>query len=74
MVERLNQEIKRRTKVARIFPSKEFYERCAGTILVHIDESWRESTYRYIDVAELMEVLDQSSTVVKDVEIVSVVA
>ena len=61
MVERINQEIKRRTKVARIFPSKESYERCAGTILVHIDDAWRESNYRYLDVEELVEALDQKS-------------
>ena len=57
MVERVNQEIKRRTRVVRIFPSKESYERCAGTILVHIDESWRGSNYRYIDIEELKDVL-----------------
>ena len=63
MVERVNQEIKRRTKVARVFPSKESYERCAGTILVHIDESWRESNDRYLDVEELVEALDPSPAI-----------
>jgi len=58
MVERINQEMKRRTKVARIFPSVESYERCVGSVLVHIDEKWQESSYRYLDVALLLEILE----------------
>jgi len=61
MIERVNQEIKRRTKVARIFPSKESYERCAGTILVHINENWKESNYQYLDVEELLEALEKGN-------------
>jgi len=50
LIERLNQELKRRTKVARIFPSMSSYERCVGAVLVHIDERWQESGYRYLNV------------------------
>jgi putative transposase len=55
LVERINEEIKRRTKVARIFPSFESYERCAGTILVHYEEKWLDTNCRYIDIELLKE-------------------
>jgi len=57
LIERINQELKRRTKVVRIFPSMASYERCVGTILVHIDERWQESGYRYVDAAGVIEAL-----------------
>jgi putative transposase len=57
MLERLNQEIKRRTKVARMFPNVESYERLSGTILVRTDELWQAAGRRYLDAELLKEAL-----------------
>lgn len=40
MVERINEEIRRRTKVARIFPNVESCERLVGAIVMEISENW----------------------------------
>ena len=39
-LERINQEIKRRTRVARLFPNEESCERLVSAILVEIHEDW----------------------------------
>ncbi len=39
-LERLNQEVKRRTKIARIFPNKESAERLVGAVLMEFNDSW----------------------------------
>ena len=57
MLERINQEILRRTKVVRIFPHVESYERLAGTVLVHTEGRWQEANYRYLNVDLLKESL-----------------
>jgi len=59
MVERLNQEIKRRTKLVRSFPGMESYERLAGTILVRTDEQWQTAARAYLDVERLKEALEK---------------
>jgi len=61
MLERLNQEIKRRTRVARIFPSMESYERLAGTLPVRTDENWQAAERRYLDMELLKEALEIKS-------------
>ncbi|HPI77338.1 MAG TPA: IS256 family transposase [bacterium] len=61
MVERLNQEIKRRTMLVRSFPSMESYERLAGTILVRIDEEWQATGRKYLDVELLKEALEKGT-------------
>jgi putative transposase len=61
MLERLNQEIKRRTRVARIFPSMESYERLAGTILVRTDENWQAVGRKYLDMELLKESLEEKT-------------
>ena len=38
--ERLNQELKRRTRVARLFPSIESCERLIGAVAMEIHEDW----------------------------------
>lgn len=63
MLERLNQEIKRRTKVARIFPSTEAYLRLAGTLLVQTDEDWQEAGRRYLDIDLVKEALAVKSAI-----------
>lgn len=40
MAERVNEEIRRRTRVARIFPNVESCERLVGAILMEISETW----------------------------------
>ena len=40
MVERVNKELKRRTKVAEIFPNDESLLRVVGSILMDINEEW----------------------------------
>lgn len=58
MVERLNQEIKRRTRLVRSFPNMESYKRLAGTILVRTDEKWQTTSRAYFDMGLLKEVLE----------------
>jgi transposase-like protein len=53
-VERLNQEIRRRERVIRIFPNEESAFRLIGAVLVEIDEAWSSGS-RYFDMAESWE-------------------
>ena len=41
MVERLNQEIRRRERVIRIFPNEASVIRLIGALLVELDEKWQ---------------------------------
>jgi transposase-like protein len=41
MLERLNEEIKRRTRVARVFPNEASLLRLVGTILMETNEEWQ---------------------------------
>jgi transposase-like protein len=47
MVERLNEEIRRRERVIRIFPNEESAHRLLGSVLAEIHEKWA-SAYRYL--------------------------
>lgn len=47
-IERLNQEIRRREKVIRIFPNTDSAIRFTGAVLMDIDEEWIGSTRKYI--------------------------
>lgn len=49
--ERLNQEFKRRTRVARLFPSVESCERLVGSVAIEIHEEWI-SGKRYMSMEE----------------------
>ena len=40
MMERVNKELKRRTKVVGAFPNEESLLRLAGSILMEINEEW----------------------------------
>ena len=40
MMERVNKEIKRRTKVVGVFPNEESLLRLVGSILMGINEEW----------------------------------
>ncbi len=48
-LERLNQEIRRRERVIRIFPNVEAAERLIGAVLMEIDEVWTTG-HQYFDI------------------------
>jgi putative transposase len=54
MLERLNQEIKRRTLVVRIFPNQQSCLRLVRALAVEIHENWLEAT-RYLNMDHLRE-------------------
>ena len=54
MLERLNQEIKRRTHVMRIFPNAETCLRLMRALAVEAHENWLEAI-RYLNMEHLME-------------------
>ena len=47
-LERLNQEVRRREKVIRIFPNEDSAMRLIGAILIDINEDWITSSKLYI--------------------------
>ena len=49
-VERLNQEVRRRERVIRIFPNEESAIRLMGALLIELDEKWQTGR-RYFDMA-----------------------
>ncbi len=51
-LERLNQEIKRRTRVVRIFPNREACLRLATALCAEQSEDW-VTGHRYLDISEL---------------------
>lgn len=53
-MERLNEEIRRRERVIRIFPNRESVIRLIGALLIEIDEKWA-SGKKYLDMAEYLE-------------------
>ena len=54
MLERLNEEIKRRTHVVRIFPNADSCLRLVRALAVEIDENWLEQ-HRYLNMEDLHE-------------------
>jgi putative transposase len=54
MLERLNEELKRRTLVVRIFPNADSCLRLVRALAVEIDEHWVEAT-RYLNMKDLEE-------------------
>lgn len=52
-MERLNEEIRRRERVIRIFPNRESAIRLIGALLMEIDEKWT-SGHRYLDMEEYL--------------------
>ena len=52
-LERLNQEIRRRERVIRIFPNVQSAERLIGSMLIDIDEEWQTCNKRYIEYTHL---------------------
>ena len=54
LAERMNEEIRRRERVVRIFPNEAAAERLIGAILVETYEAW-QSSERYFDMTEFRE-------------------
>ena len=53
LLERLNQEIRRRERVIRIFPNVQSAERLIGSMLIDIEEEWQTCNKRYIEYTHL---------------------
>jgi putative transposase len=54
MLERVNEEIKRRTRVVRIFPNAESCLRLVRALAVEMHENWLEAS-RYLNMDDLRE-------------------
>lgn len=52
LVERLNEEIRRRTRVARLFPNEESCLRLVSAVLMEIAEDWQTSDKRYLTFSD----------------------
>ena len=50
-VERLNEEIRRRDRVIRIYPNRDSVKRLIGALLMEMDEKW-QTGHRYLDMQE----------------------
>lgn len=60
-IERLNQEIRRRERVIRIFPNRESLERLMGALLMDIHEGWQTGK-RYLDPEAIRDALRPAKT------------
>jgi transposase-like protein len=49
MLERVNQEIKRRTRVIRIFPNEQACARLISTLMMELNQEWMERLYLRMD-------------------------
>ncbi len=68
-IERLNEEIRRRERVIRIFPNRESVIRLLGALLMEQDEKWTTSK-KYFDMEEYFtwresEILSQTHKVTR---------
>jgi len=50
-MERLNEEIRRRDRVIRIYPNRDSVVRLIGALLMEMDEKW-QSGHKYLDMTE----------------------
>jgi putative transposase len=53
-LERLNEEVRRRERVIRIFPNRASVVRLLGALLMEVDEKWA-SGRKYLDMTEYLE-------------------
>jgi transposase-like protein len=63
-VERMNEEIRRRERVIRIFPNSASVERLIGALLMEIDEKW-SSGRKYLDMTEYLQKREAEANVRK---------
>ena len=61
MLERLNEEIKRRTYVVRIFPNSDACRRLIRALAVETHENWLEA-HRYLNMNDLKELKKTQSS------------
>jgi putative transposase len=52
----VNKEIKRRSRVAGIFPSRNSLMRMVGTLLAEQDDEWQVSDRRYFSIASMTKI------------------
>jgi transposase-like protein len=52
LVERLNEEIRRRTRVARLFPNEASCLRLVSAVLMEIAEDWQTADKRYVSFSD----------------------
>jgi transposase-like protein len=52
LIERLNQEIRRRTRVARLFPNDASCLRLVSAIVMEIAEDWQTANKRYLTFSD----------------------
>ena len=50
IIERLNEEIRRRERVIRIFPNEESLERLIGALQKEINDDWISRKYIHMDL------------------------
>jgi transposase-like protein len=62
LVERLNKEVKRRTKVVGVFPDQSAVIRLVGTLLVEIDDDWRATQRKYFSLASMQLLIDRDKS------------
>jgi transposase-like protein len=55
-LERLHKEIKRRTRVVGIFPTRDSLMRMVGTLLAEQDDEWQVSDRRYFSAGSMAKV------------------
>jgi putative transposase len=59
LLERLNKEIKRRTKVVGVFPDQPAVIRLVGTLLNEVDDDWRAAQRRYFSLQSMRLLIEQ---------------
>ena len=52
MVEFQNKELKKRTRLTRVFPNKDSLLRIAAAMLIELDEKWQAENKAYIGVSK----------------------
>ena len=62
MAERVNEEIRRRETIIRVFPNDDSAKRLIGSILADINDDWREAN-RYFDMADYWDYKKESLTI-----------
>jgi len=59
LLERLNQDVRRREKLIRIFPNIASANRLVGAVLIDIHEEWMRSSRKYIKFLNSLEIFDR---------------
>ena len=59
LLERLNKELKRRTKVVGVFPDQPAVIRLVGTLLNEVDDDWRAAQRRYFSLQSMRLLIEQ---------------